>query len=128
MIFSYFADVGSPTESQVRLNMEELIENDKEVTCGFETNSGKEIDATKQEYTSNYLLRTIFGEPVNYETVTYDGSSVRSAGIINTISDRFPMLNIWNSIHLRPMKMKSTGRRWDLCMRIMVGNGLLWRL
>lgn len=90
VVFSSFANIGSFDAAEVVLAKEELTGNDHEILWGHDLLSGKEITATKANYVDKYLFHTIMGEPVNYETVTYNSSSVNSGGTLNTISENYP--------------------------------------
>lgn len=90
VIFSNYANVNSTDASQLVLGKEAINEDEQEIVWGSDINSGKEIVATKEDYVDNYLLSNVVGGEVNYETVTYNSSSVESGGMQNTIHENFP--------------------------------------
>ena len=90
IVFSFFADLGSPTSNEVVLSKEKLLEEEQEdITWGVEL-TGEKIIKTKDEFVDEYLFKKMYGDSVNYNTVNFNSSSVESGGTINTISTYFP--------------------------------------
>ncbi|MEH7225778.1 hypothetical protein V7112_18355 [Bacillus sp. JJ1566] len=90
LTFSLFADLGSPTSNEVILNKETLKQAEQvKVTWGVEL-TGLEVIKTKDEYVEEYIFKSIYGNPLKYDTVNFNSSSVESGGVINTISKNFP--------------------------------------
>ncbi|MBB4824687.1 hypothetical protein HNO89_001911 [Sporosarcina luteola] len=90
LVVSLLADIGSPTANEVVLRKADINEKDQnEITWGSEL-SGEKVIATKDEFVDEYLFKTIVGDPVDYDTITFNSSSVENGGVINTITTNFP--------------------------------------
>lgn len=90
VVFSFFADIGSPTSNEVLLSKESLKEKDQgELLWGVEM-TDEEVISTKDEFVDEYFFKNIYGDSIKYDTVNFDSSSVESGGVINTISTYFP--------------------------------------
>ncbi|MCH1626768.1 hypothetical protein [Fredinandcohnia quinoae] len=89
IVFSLFADLGT-NSNEVILSKEELIVDDQQEIVWGADHSGRKIIRTKDEFVDGYLFKNIYQNEIDYNTVTFDSSSVESGGVINTISTKFP--------------------------------------
>lgn len=89
LVFSLFADIGSPSSNEVIISKEKLSEeNQEKITWGPLT--GVQVFKTKDDYVDEYLFKSIYGDDLKYDTVNFNSSSVKSGGVINTIPTYFP--------------------------------------